>query len=806
MNITFPYRHKFCLKRIRILLAALIWSFSLGYAQGIYSKVRIPLSAGATAFRLATMGLALDESEGKRGVFVDIVVSERERKRLDDQRIPYSVLIDDWHRLYDEELSTDMRNSASFLKKSSVQGFHLGSMGGHLTYKEVLTEMDSLRKKYPTLVSNIDTLGKTILGNPIVGFKISKNPNVDEDEPKILYTSLHHAREPVGMMQLFYFMYYLVERYPTDERVKRLLDSRELYFVPVVNVDGYLYNQRIRPTGGGMWRKNRSFIGADTFGVDLNRNYGYKWAFDDLGSSNIKTNETYRGASGFSELELQAIRDLCIRKKFAAALNYHTHGNLLIYPWGFSDSDTQDSVMFRRLAEDLTSINRNTYGTGSQTVGYTTNGDSDDWMYGDTINKPKIISFTPELGNSDDYFWARPSRIVPIAEENLEANLRIAQFAGEYIKVKLVNAGEVDSAGTKPVAVGFENVGLKSIPSSVDAMFTPLSTNIVSVNPQQSTFLGSSNPLLTLDVNYAAGFNMGSHAQILARAVYTGGVTEDTLQYRIGKPTILFSDDAESTMAKWNATGTWNTAFTQAKNGTFCFTDSPVGNTPDNSSISMTTKQPIDLSRCVAAELRFWTKWHVETNYDFATVRVSTDSGRTWVLLSGVYTGPAGGMERQQPLFAPGYDGIKHDWVEEKMALDKFVPSRSLLLKFQIETDGYVSFDGWYLDDIQVIGYEGRSSVVTSRSGVLSTYVLEQNYPNPFNPTTEIRYTLPKSEIISLRLYDVLGREVRTLEEGIREAGIHSVRVDGTSFASGIYVYVMRAGEYVMTRKMAIVR
>ncbi|HLF14127.1 MAG TPA: T9SS type A sorting domain-containing protein [Bacteroidota bacterium] len=89
---------------------------------------------------------------------------------------------------------------------------------------------------------------------------------------------------------------------------------------------------------------------------------------------------------------------------------------------------------------------------------------------------------------------------------------------------------------------------------------------------------------------------------------------------------------------------------------------------------------------------------------------------------------------------------------------------------------------------------------------VPSKYALGQNYPNPFNPTTTIRYAIPAPVHVSLRLYDVLGREAGTLVDGIQEPGYYSVELDARSLASGIYFYRLVAGGYVRTMKVQLLR
>ena len=198
--------------------------------------------------------------------------------------------------------------------------------------------------------------------------------------------------------------------------------------MPCVNPDGYVYNELNNPDGGGLWRKNRRANDDGTFGVDLNRNYGFKWGFDDFGSSPIPISETYRGTEPFSEPETQAIRHLCLQHDFGIALNYHSYGNFLIYPFGYTDESFAVYESFAELARVLTSQNNYVFGTGVETVAYLTNGDSDDWMFGDNESKKEIFALTPEVGSKNDWFWPETDRIIPLSKENVFQNLQAASF------------------------------------------------------------------------------------------------------------------------------------------------------------------------------------------------------------------------------------------------------------------------------------------------------------------------------------------------------------------------------------------
>ena len=126
----------------------------------------------------------------------------------------------------------------------------------------------------------------------------------------------------------------------------RLVDEREIFILPVVNPDGYVYNEMIAPDGGGMWRKNRNPEFAPDYGVDLNRNYGYMWGYNDFGSSPDPSDATYRGTAPFSEPETANIRAFVNSHEFVFAVNYHSHSDLIL--WSF-DGDVQQLLSHGRL-------------------------------------------------------------------------------------------------------------------------------------------------------------------------------------------------------------------------------------------------------------------------------------------------------------------------------------------------------------------------------------------------------------------------------------------------------------------------
>ena len=89
---------------------------------------------------------------------------------------------------------------------------------------------------------------------------------------------------------------------------------------------------------------------------------------------------------------------------------------------------------------------------------------------------------------------------------------------------------------------------------------------------------------------------------------------------------------------------------------------------------------------------------------------------------------------------------------------------------------------------------------------ITTSFLLEQNYPNPFNPATNIKFQIPSTSFVTLKVFDVLGREVATLVNEEKTAGTYSAQWNAGSVASGVYFYRLKAGEYVATKKLILLR
>lgn len=257
------------------------------------------------------------------------------------------------------------------------------------TYEEICDELDSLVELYPTIMM-VDTIGWSTMDSiPILGVKISDNPWMNEDEPKVLYNGLHHAEEKISTEVCMYIINDLVNRYGIDDRVRRWVDSIEIWVIPMLNPDGHNVVMSGLDT---TWRKdtrdnnNNGEFDLDYDGVDLNRNYGFAW---ELGGSTDPSSEYYRGPYPFSENETRAVRELTLINRFMFDICYHAARTgqieVVYYPWRWEGGFTPDHAVIQAIAESVACRIPNFMGTGTYaaTYGYLTQGGSArNWFYG----------------------------------------------------------------------------------------------------------------------------------------------------------------------------------------------------------------------------------------------------------------------------------------------------------------------------------------------------------------------------------------------------------------------------------------
>lgn len=449
MIIPFKKNYNYTILGIFIIVALfpLVSSGQKNYSDEQFYRVEIDIKDRSVQ-ELQQMGVSICHAQHRP----DLLVTElngSELNILQVEGVPFKVLIENMTNYYAQRAQIEMeQGDLRMLMGDAPENFSLGSMGGYKTLEEIGEDLDQMHELFPDLISEKVVIGTTIEGRDI--WAVWMGVDLDEPKPQVMYNSLIHAREPNSMMSLHYYMWWLLENYGTDAEATFILDNRHLAFVTLLNPDGYEYNRSIAPDGGGMHRKNRRPVGGEPEGIDLNRNFGpfEFWDHPNGGSSLQTGSQIYRGEAPFSEPETQALRDFVEAYHFRTAFNYHSYSNLLIYPYGALRRLTRDSTLFIQYAMDMTSENQYFFGTAPETVGYNVRGSSDDWFYGnDESEGPefrRIISMTPEVGSLEDGFWPQPSRIIPLAEENVKPNKLLAFYAGPELLYDEDNAPTPD--------------------------------------------------------------------------------------------------------------------------------------------------------------------------------------------------------------------------------------------------------------------------------------------------------------------------------------------------------------------------
>jgi len=400
------------MKKIIPVLLSLALGGSTLSAQSPQDSILVSLPRTADVLQ-ALPALALDlvaEWEGR----IYISASAADLARIERLRLP---------------LRYDAGALAPGLAGPAVGG---GSpIGAYHTHLELETDLFALEKAYPQL-AKVFTLGTSLENRPIYALRLSDNPQTDEGEPGVLFLGCHHAREWISVEVPFLLGKHLLENYATDPEIKRLVDASDIWIVPMVNPDGHNYTVQVYR----YWRKNRRDNGGGEYGVDLNRNYGYAWGYDNSGSSPNPASAVYRGSSAFSEPETRAVRNLVLGRDFGAMITYHSFSQVILYPWGFTKLPTAQDALLRdlgdRLSARIAAVNGRVYQSGPAGISlYLTNGTTDDWTFALT-GMPSYTIELPPIDQAGGGFFNAEEDIASIFRENLAAMIHLIGWTIEH--------------------------------------------------------------------------------------------------------------------------------------------------------------------------------------------------------------------------------------------------------------------------------------------------------------------------------------------------------------------------------------
>ena len=795
--------------KVFLNLSILFLIFQTTYAQNsdIFYKLKINYSNGEDLIELANNDICIDHGFNKKNHFFISDFSASDLDKIKSLGFTYEILIEDVTSFYQNRNKSELKLKSNeycidenndYITPNNYDIKDGNDFGGFYTYEEMLDELDDMYSQYPNLITQRTNLKdeeyiesphihETYEGRFLQSVKISDNPQTNEEEPQILYTALHHAREPGSMQQLIYFMWYLLENYESNDSIKQIIDNSELYFVPCVNPDGYVYNQTNEPNGGGMWRKNR----RDNHGVDNNRNYSFidengNEVWNTSGTTGNPNGNTYAGNEPFSEAENRAIRYLVESKNFKLALNNHTYGNLLLYPYGYDyNQPTEDNEIYEFISSEL--VSENNYDNIISADLYPAAGDSDDFMYGmltteDNQTREKIFAMTPEIGSS---FWPQSSTIEDLCKGMIKLNLTAAKMIGNYARLKDNSSTFINNLNFESNFI-FQRLGISNN-SEFSVSIIPISSNIESVSSTITINSAQIGEAINDSFDISLNESIQEGENVIYKYLLNNGLYDEeiTVTKIYGQTQTIIEDDSDNYVNHWHDDSEWSNTYEEYFSPQTSITDSPYSNYSNNSEEIIQLIDPINLSGFVYAEINFDAKWNIESGYDYVQLEISNDNGNSWIPQCGKYTRK--GIETHDfALDEPLYDGNQSQWINETVSLTDYL-NEDIFIRFKLYTDGGLIRDGFYFDNFKIKGISENLGISEIEQ------VIFDIYPNPTGNYINIRSEV---KINKLEIFDLMGKKL--LE--IKKESINRVRLPRIN--SGVYIVKLFSDEGISNHRI----
>jgi len=495
------------------------------------------------------------------GAWVDVVIPSTRLHEFADLHLAYTILIPD------------------------LEAYDLEMAGSYHTLAQVQTILEGIASNYSD-IAKLYSIGTTYEGRDIWCLEISDNPGVDEGEPGVFFMGLHHAREWPTVEICLRIANNLTAGYGINSTITDWVNNRRIWIAPVTNADGYYYCH----DQGIDWRKNRHYFPQyGTYGVDTNRNYegscdgnpsGAWGSVTSWAISHYPDNECYDGTGPTSEFENQAVASVYKNNNITASITYHTYGETVMWPWGYTSGVTPDNSYISSVGQQIASRISVQQGGGTydphQSVGlYPTVGDTIDFAYGYAHYIQGRATFVYCIEACSD-FHPSASYLDQICKENGDGALYLIQEA--------------------------ENIRDTVVPRVIPPVITPMANDS--------------------DGNYRVSWTLQNQ-----------GANPDYFQLYEMKNLTVNTDDAESGSGYWTMDG-FSATTSKYHSGSHSFK----ATNGDYKVCSMITRTPMPISS--GTKLSFWCWYSVEQNADYAYVEVS-DNGRNYQMLDS-FTGSSG--------------------------------------------------------------------------------------------------------------------------------------------------------------------
>lgn len=712
---------------------------------------------------------------------------------------------------------------------------------GYRNYQQLLDEIYVLAALNPALVQ-IEVIGSSWgksyaaqnipayldFDHDIHAIKVSANVAVDEDEPAFYFVGTHHAREPISLEMTVAILNDLVSGYGFDAQITDILNSSQVWIVPLLNPDGHKIvidetdiwwrkNLRDNNGNGSIDTVNQGY-GYD--GVDLNRNYGHMWG--NISASDNPYSVTYHGPNPFSEPETIAFRSFLEAHPFVAGISYHSYGEYVLYPYGYAhylyapDSD-ELGALAEAMASSIHCIGPGYY-TALPSFGlYPVSGSLDDWAYG----ARGIFAYTIEMANQ---FIPPAAQLPGILQNHLSAAKTLLQrkdsktlcghitaaATGEPLPAMIFVDGIDDHYLPRAayhsnatfgsywrflpvgwhrvsyVAEGYlsqsfliqisdsgqsvQDVALElaaQITQSIrvfDDLRSPISGAKLSL--ASATFYSDAQGYILLNDISAGDYQIQLGAAGYASLKERIPMYGNDLEFVLtGYP--LFSDGFEEGIGNWFTTSSWGISHNEAFSGSKSLSDSPAGDYDNYANSYCHTVQAIDLRGYEQVNLQFVAKVNTVNDGDYFSVGYKASDESVNKAIALIHS--------------------SEDWTHYDLDLS-FLAGQQIQLYFTFRSGSSDTADGIYIDDVAVYG----SSNYVENEDLVSSALSVKLGPNPFVQQLVIELNKQDATAFSVDIYNLRGQKVQHFTNKSLTSGQSFFVWDGRdhsgqNVASGVY-------------------
>ncbi len=768
------------------------------------------------------------------GIYLDLVVNETQYREIKA-------------RGYEIEIT----QTESQLRENMIAGRDLD---GYRTYDDVLAELQQIELDNPNICKLYDigeSQGKIYsdAGNSnyddyyheVWALKVSDNVETEEDEPCVYFMGAHHAREPISTEVSMAVLNHILDNYGVDPTITDNVDNTQIWFAPLVNPNGH---KIVTDEDNLWWRKNirdndeNGFITPSSGydypdGVDPNRNYGFEWGY--VGASGNINSQTYHGPYAFSEPEVIAMKELMDSHHFVAGLNYHSYGELVLFPFGYNNgvvAPDHDAL------EELAIAIATPMGYNPQQAWelYPAMGTTDDYSYG----MHGTFSFLIELATE---FIPPAAQVQSICNENIQPAMilldrvnysvltgHITDFnTGEPVQAEIFVEGVDDTGVFRYPIMSNEDFGTYYrllTDGSYDVIFSAygyVSQTVINIDISNSgqTILDIALLPDTFTIDITGTVTDGDTGLPIANAIV------DIQDFNI--PAVVTNENGEFTIPDvYEYTYNFLTYATD-----YASFIGEIEVTAQNNEIDFELYQLDDGTFETGFFANFWqfggdNVWYIDN---------STAASGIYSARSG-FIGHNESSELKVTIFVPEEDEIsfyRHVSSEANYDYLRFYIDNEL----QDEWSGNVSwgFESFpvlagqhefiwaYIKDgavasgsdcgwIDDISFPSTSIVYAGNTQLPENCKFYGNYPNPFNPSTTFSYSLANESKVKLIIFNVKGQKIRTLVNEGQSAGMHQViwngvNDNGKKVSSGIYFSLFdinNGGDYTSVKKVLLLK